>query len=223
MAFVLCPPVPPKAIKPHDKPKPSTQFRTRNVCATLKNFVTSVYSPVWYEWPTFPLQTRHRGRLGNTSEPLARTYAVQFKVDSFMLQPSKAESATSLDNVRGLTAPAVHYVHAADDNYCFPPRHYMSSWNTASVPGAQGQIDMRLSLNIAPTQLQLLFPAQDTDWNSLLGSTYVDVISTKSKVVTTHTVAPFEYMVVVASGSVKAIWTTDKQYSKMTKDTSSYS
>ena len=222
MAFVLCPAVSPKQIKQLGKPKPSNQFRTRNVCATLKNWVTSAYSPDWYEWPSFPLQTRHRAQHGKSSEPLARTYAVQFKVDSFMLRPSKAVSATSLDKVRGLTAPAVHYVHAADDNYCFPPRHHMSSWNT-TVPAAKRQIDMRLSLNIAPTQLQLLFPAQDTDWNSLLGSTYVDVISTKSKVVTTHTVAPFEYMVVVASGSVKAIWTTDKQYSKMTKDTSSYS
>ena len=218
-----CSAVSPKPIEGHDKRQSSTQNRTRNVCATLKNWVTSTYSPLWYEWPSFPLQTRHRSQHGISSEPLARTYAVQFKVESFMLlQPSEDGSATSVEKIRSATSPAVHYFHAADDALCFPPRQSMSSWKT-TVPAAERQIDMRLSLNIAPTQLQVFFPAKNTDWESLLGSTYVDVLSTKAKVVTTHSVAPFEYMVVVASGSIKAIWTTDSQYFRMTKDTSSYS
>ena len=194
--------------------------RTRNECVTLKNWITSPIPEIWFVWPTFPLQTKHRKQNGMPSEALARTYAIQFKLNSFRIEGTETQSATLIKTLRSTSSPAEHFYLSADIDLALPPRQHLDSWK-AVQNGTPSTV--RMSMTLSADQLQTLFPAHGTNWSVLLQDHNIDMISTRRIVVTSQTCAKFEYVLVVLTGSIKTIWTTAQQYSKMTNETSSYS
>jgi hypothetical protein len=82
----------------------------RNVCATEKKWVVSMYSTVWYEWPKFPLSTKHHCQSNRVSEPLARTYALQFTISCFRFTEHCSGVTDIREKILTLERPADHLV-----------------------------------------------------------------------------------------------------------------
>ena len=194
----------------------TTSSRVRNVCATEKKWVVSIYSPTWYEWPTFPLSTKHICQSNRVSEPLARTYALQFTISCFRFTEHCSGVTDFREKILRLERPADHMVLPGTRGaLSLPPRASVSDWEQTSNPL---ECDKVLTLDVSPEDLALLFPISNTDWRALRNDNIIDMVTVQSATTTTHGPAPYEYIVVIICGSAVANWTTRELYKKMIRD-----
>ena len=184
----------------------------RNDCASARRWVELDKSVVWWRWPSFPLKTRHiMNRKGGISEPMQRSYALQFG-SRFRLSPDT--TADDLRNsIRSLNHPARHFHlnSATAGKLGLPVQNPQtgSAWRRAIVNSQRSTV---LSEGICAEQLSRLLPDESTDWAQLFEENTVSFLSFKESCVSTHDRTSSRYIIVLLTGSAVAIWTTKRLY-----------
>ena len=191
----------------------SVSHETRNACASVRKWVLTEYSQVWYEWPRFPLETTHVCQRGVVSQALKRTYALQFSTDRFRSVNPITETAALIHRVRTLH-PSTRLRSSPGHSLRWPPHLHLYQLQELN---ATGNCDVIVSMDISSAQLQEVLPVQDTNWNAMIADNFINLVTFTGSlpVITSNEPATCEFIIVVVSGSAIACWTTNELYQKL--------
>ena len=194
--------------------KPAPTHPLRNACASVRKWVLTPYSHVWYEWPQFPLATSHVCQGGVISQALKRTYALQFTLDRFqLLHPTTTPSATRTRIEAAQWTCTLRLRPSA--SIILPPQSHLDHWLNIEDADLTGTV---LFPDMTSSQLEDLFPAHDTNWEEVIGASHIISMlaaAGSEPTLTSHEPAICEYMIVIVSGSAVASWTTNELYQKL--------
>ena len=199
-----------------DNRRKGTNLR-RNDCAQKRKWVELDPNSDWWEWPSFPLNTKHiMNRQGGISEPMQRSYALQFGIRFSLAGIDNSTSPRSsgfVHKIRSCGAPAKHFYLSGSHvgKFHLPPQPSQtgSTWRRAKPNCSQVTV---LTESLAAEQLLSLLPEHCTQWPQLLQENAVSLMTFTADSVSTHDRTANRYMIVLLSGSAVAVWTTKPLY-----------